>query len=153
MTHCTVNCVTVQWGSWARIMNGRKFGGSVPSCADTGQSDEGRGGQLWSICSATLLDSSSVSRRGETIHSLHASIMFTSSWDFIYSAGCPNQRPNIIRLLNKEIKYSPLCLLVLWIRNQGQSAAVATPLVEFSFVEIWLFKLSQNCQRMDGLYS
>ena len=84
----------------------------------------------------------------ETIHSLRASIMLTSSWDFIYSAGCPNQRPNIIRLLNKEIKYSPLCLLVLWIRHQGQSAAVATSLVEFSVVEIWLLKLSQNCQRM-----
>ena len=109
---------------------------------------KGREGQLWSICSATLLDSSSLSRRGETIHSLQASIMLTSSWDFIYSAGCPNQRPNIIRLLNKEIKYSPLCLLVLWIRSQGQSAAVATPLVEFSVVEIWLLKLSQNCQRM-----
>ena len=84
----------------------------------------------------------------ETIHSLRASIMLTSSWDFIYSAGCPNQRPNIIRLLNKEIKYSPLCLLVLGIRNQGQSAAVATSLVEFSVVEIWLLKQSQNCQRM-----
>ena len=36
---------TVRHGSRARIMNGRKFGGSVPSCADTGQSDEGRGGK------------------------------------------------------------------------------------------------------------